>query len=399
MAAVPGSIFRRTLFWAHLCCGVAAGLIILVLSVTGVMLAYEKQLVAAAAQGNWLTVAPATAALDADRLAQIARLAAPDADRLSLIFDANPLAPVTVSRGRETALLLNPYTGERIPDASADTRQFLRKVEDWHRWLAGDPRSTRANLVDACNLLFVFLVLSGSYLWLPAVWRWRSVRSLLLFQRKYINSKLRDYTWHHVFSVWMLIPLLLISVSGVVMSYDWANTLVYAAFGEQVPQRRGPEGPGNGAGPARKEESGDVTARASLEVLLSTAKSELAQWQRLTLPVLPAGSRIDIAAELQSDEARPPRQTLTLNASDGSVLKRSPPPGSAAALQSPGQRARVWFRFVHTGEAYGLIGQTLAALASIAACFLVYTGLALAFRRLIQPLWRSRSPRSGRLPT
>ena len=287
-----------------------------------------------------------------------------------------------MSRGRETAVLLNPYTGEATPDASAGTRQFLRKVEDWHRWLAGDPRSTRANLVDACNLLFVFIVLSGSYLWLPAVWRWRTVRSLLWFKGKYINSKLRDFTWHHVFSVWMLIPLLLISVSGVVISYDWANTLVFAAFGEQVPQRRAPEGP------ARPTESGDATPRASLAALLSIAQSELAPWQRL-----------DISAELQSDEARPPRQTLTLSAIDGSVLKRSPPPGNAAALQSPGQRARVWFRFVHTGEAYGLIGQTLAALASIAACFLVYTGLALAFRRLILPLWRKPGNSSGRLPT
>ena len=399
MAAVPGSIFRRTLFWAHLCCGVAAGLIILILSVTGVLLAYEKQLIAAATRGNLLTVAPATAALDADHLAQIARQAAPDADRLSLVFDANPLAPVAVSRGRETAVLLNPYTGDAIPDASAGTRQFLRKVEDWHRWLAGDPRSTRANLVDACNLLFVFIVLSGSYLWLPAVWRWRTVRSLLWFKGKYLNSKLRDFTWHHVFSVWMLIPLLLISVSGVVMSYDWANNLVFAAFGEQAPQRRGPESPGNGTGAARPTEAGDATPRASFAALLSIAQSELAPWQRLTLPVLPAGSRVDISAELQSDETRPPRQTLTLSAIDGSVLKRSPPPGNAAALQSPGQRARVWFRFVHTGEAYGLIGQTLAALASIAACFLVYTGLALAFRRLILPLWRTRSPPSGTLPT
>ncbi len=390
MAAVPGSIFRRTLFWAHLCCGVAAGLIILLLSVTGVLLAYEKQLIASAAQGNRLTAVPATAALGADRLAQIARDATPQSERLSLVFDADPLAPVTVSRGRDAALLLNPYTGALIPDASTGTRQFLHTVEDWHRWLAGDPRSTRANLVDVSNLLFVFLVLSGSYLWLPAVWRWRTLRGLLFFKGTYINSKLRDFTWHHVFGVWMLIPLFLISVSGVVISYEWASNLVYAAYGEQAPQRRGPEGmPG----------SGGSDTRASLDVLLATARGEIATWQRLTLPVLPAANRIDITAELKSDAARPPRQTLTLNAADGSVLKRSPPPGSAAAAQSPGQRARVWFRFVHTGEAYGLIGQTLAALASIAACFLVYTGLALAFRRLILPLWRSRSQRSTSLPT
>jgi uncharacterized iron-regulated membrane protein len=53
-----------------------------------------------------------------------------------------------------------------------------------------------------------------------------------------------------------------------------------------------------------------------------------------------------------------------------------------------GQKARTWFRFVHTGEQYGVIGQTIAGIASLAACFLVYTGLALAYRRLIRPVFR-----------
>ena len=42
MTPATGSLFRRTLFWAHLSCGVAAGLLILLMSATGVLLAYEK---------------------------------------------------------------------------------------------------------------------------------------------------------------------------------------------------------------------------------------------------------------------------------------------------------------------------------------------------------------------
>ncbi len=45
-------------------------------------------------------------------------------------------------------------------------------------------------------------------------------------------------------------------------------------------------------------------------------------------------------------------------------------------------------RFAHTGEEYGVVGQTIAGLASLAACFLVYTGFALAWRRLVWPLFR-----------
>jgi uncharacterized iron-regulated membrane protein len=50
--------------------------------------------------------------------------------------------------------------------------------------------------------------------------------------------------------------------------------------------------------------------------------------------------------------------------------------------QDAGRRARSWFRFVHTGEYYGLVGQAIAAVASFAACMLVWTGFVLSWRRL-----------------
>ncbi len=34
---------RSTIFWIHLVCGVAAGLVVLMMSVTGVILTYERQ--------------------------------------------------------------------------------------------------------------------------------------------------------------------------------------------------------------------------------------------------------------------------------------------------------------------------------------------------------------------
>ncbi|MGW8369240.1 MAG: PepSY domain-containing protein, partial [Gammaproteobacteria bacterium] len=61
--------------------------------------------------------------------------------------------------------------------------------------------------------------------------------------------------------------------------------------------------------------------------------------------------------------------------------------------QSPGRRARSWVRFLHTGEALGIVGQTIAGLVSLTTLVMVWTGLALAYRRLISPLFRSRAQR------
>jgi len=407
MASVPGSLFRKILFWMHLSSGVVAGVLILLMSVTGIAMTYERQMLAAAAARNHVQVPAGQARLGADELAAAARAAHTGEGELSLVFDADPAVPVTANAGRQTAALLDPYTGAAITDASTGTRGFMSTMRSWHRWLGGDASSVGGILIDYSNLLFVFIIVSGLYLWLPAVWRWRTVRGLVFFQKKYINGKVRDFNWHHVFGIWMLIPLFLIALSGVVISFPWASNLVYAAFGEQAPQRGGGPGGGGGGGgeraggpggsgpregqsrgerPGPAADVGSETPRVSLQQLFDVAATQVPDWQRITLPVRARGDHVDVQVEIRSTERRAPRRTLELAIADASVLKDSGPP--AAATQSRAQKARSWFRFVHTGEQYGVIGQTIAGLASLAACFLVYTGLALAWRRLIRPLFR-----------
>jgi uncharacterized iron-regulated membrane protein len=58
------------------------------------------------------------------------------------------------------------------------------------------------------------------------------------------------------------------------------------------------------------------------------------------------------------------------------------------AAQSAGRRLRSWTRFTHTGEYYGLAGQTVAGIVSAGAVVLVVTGLSLALRRAAG--WRAR---------
>jgi uncharacterized iron-regulated membrane protein len=62
---------------------------------------------------------------------------------------------------------------------------------------------------------------------------------------------------------------------------------------------------------------------------------------------------------------------------------------------SAGRKARSWMRFLHTGEALDAGGQLAAGLASLGAAVLVWTGLALALRRLARS-WRARATLGSR---
>ena len=56
------------------------------------------------------------------------------------------------------------------------------------------------------------------------------------------------------------------------------------------------------------------------------------------------------------------------------------------ASAPPGRRARMWVRNLHSGDAFGNPGRIIACLTCLAGCFLVYTGYAMALRRLARRL-------------
>ena len=58
------------------------------------------------------------------------------------------------------------------------------------------------------------------------------------------------------------------------------------------------------------------------------------------------------------------RTTLVMDRATATVLREEFP--------NPASGARTWVRWLHTGEAFGFMGQTIAGIASLAACFLVY---------------------------
>ncbi len=160
----------------------------------------------------------------------------------SIVLSADPRAPAAVSAGRSGSLYVDRYTGELLPEASPRLRAFFSAVTGWHRWFnaTGESRGIARAVTGASNLVFLFLIFSGAYLWLPlSVWKWPAFKTRLLFNGKATTSQARDHNWHHVFGFWSLIPLAVVVATAVVFSYGWANDLVYRSFGEEPPDRGG----------------------------------------------------------------------------------------------------------------------------------------------------------------
>jgi uncharacterized iron-regulated membrane protein len=378
-------MLRSTIFWIHLVCGVTTGVVVLMMSVTGVLLTYERQILAWAEGVELPAPAPGARRLALEDLVAAAKLSRPEFNATTIVLRNEPGAPVTLAAGRSGSLLVDPYSGHAREPGAQQLRRFFAATTGWHRWFnaAGDSRAIPRAITGASNLAFLFLILSGMYLWLPRTFKWAMFKARLLFSAENTTSKARDFNWHHVFGIWSAIPLAVVVATATVFSYPWANDLVYRVVGEEPPRSGG--GPA-GARPAPLVESPSGTAimRLGYDALLARA-AERGDWRTLTLnlPTDPAAPTVRIGID-QGNGGQPYlRHTLTLDAATGDVVTYAP-----FSSQTTGQKARSWIRFLHTGEALGLLGQTIAGLVSLTSVIMVWTGLALAWRRLVMPLFR-----------
>jgi uncharacterized iron-regulated membrane protein len=385
-------LLRRVIFWSHLVAGAVAGTIVFVMLVTGVLLTYEKPMVAWADTRAYRAAPPPGAVrLPPAALVAAVQAASPAATPATLTIWSDPSAPASVAAGPRT-LFVNPYTGQVLGEGAAQPRAFFRKVTDWHRWLGvtGEGRATARAITGACNLAFLFLVVSGFYLWFPRAWNWRQFRAIVWF-RGGLRGKARDFNWHNAIGLWSAVPLFVVVLSGVVISYPWASDLVYRAAGETPPARAVPpvaggRGGGREGGPRGNagESQPPVTPVANLDAAWMRAEQQVAGWRSISVRIPGAAAETAVFTIDRGTAGQPQKRgTLTVNTRTGEVVKWEP----FAAL-SPGRRLRSYLRFGHTGEVAGLAGQTIAGLASLGGAVLVYTGLSLAIRRLWA--WRAR---------
>ena len=393
---------RKLLFWLHLTAALVAGLVILTMAATGLLLAYEAQ-ITSWADREWRRVAPTDGAATPlpleDLLAGVAAQRG-DLPVTALTVRRDPTEAVTLGLGRAGIVYVDPYRGQLVGDGggSSRVRGFLRTVTDVHRYLAaaGDRRPLGKGITGAANLVFLFVLLSGLYLWVPRVLSRAQLRSVLWFRGR-LAPKARDLNWHHVLGIWALVPLVLMVASALPISYVWAGDLVLritgsAANGEKSASAAGrpatsPATPPRSSGPATPA---TVTLAdldlTGLDRVVERAAAESPDWRSISLRLpVSADGRVSVTVDRSARRGRPDLRTqLVLDATTGAVVERE-----IFTDQSLGRRVRSWMRWIHTGEAGGLVGQTLAGLACAATLVLGWTGSALAWRRLLA--WRRRA--------
>ncbi|EDY21514.1 PepSY-associated TM helix domain protein [Chthoniobacter flavus Ellin428] len=356
-------MIRKLVFWTHLAAGLVTGFVVFTLCLTGALITFDRQIL------NWAerdarALPPSSGAERVSPATLVAGAAKLSASRVTnLEWFADPKMPVRVYFEDRSVALFNSWTGEALGRGAVSLRAFFRGSTEVHVNLTMS--RTGKWVVDAANAAFVFLTLSGLWIWWPRQWRWKALRSSLAI-RFDAGGKARDWNWHNALGFWFLLPLLIIAASGLVLSFKPVDLWWRDFGGKHLLAEVKPPAPAPAANGASSGWNG----------VMALVQQQYPGWRWMMTSNSLRGGHINIMVGTGSFGQRALVHTVTVDVAANTIVKTS-----AWENDIGGNRARAIARLGHTGEIVGLWGQWLAFMACLVGLVLVYTGFALSWRR------------------
>jgi uncharacterized iron-regulated membrane protein len=206
---------RRALFQAHLWSGIALGLYILMMSVTGSVLVYSNELFRAATPEPIISKGPGPRLTD-DQLAETAShlYTGYRVVRITRARNLDQAVDISLRRGDETKhRQFDPRSGNDLGDSVSMGIWLVSKLIDLHDNLLAGPTGRMVNGIGALALLAV--AMTGMAIWWPGTKTWR--RSLTLHRG--VGWKRFIWHCHSMIGFWSLGFMLVFGVSGVYLSF------------------------------------------------------------------------------------------------------------------------------------------------------------------------------------
>lgn len=229
MARNKKGILRRINDWFHLWIGIASGIPVIIISFTGALLVFEQEIKAHIIYGKWWHITPPsnTAPLPPSEIYTRVKAQAP-AYQFHRFWYYGDNAPVKITPSNSDSLLfVNPYSGKIL--AEVDHEDMFHFIQDGHTelWMS---RTVGVQVVRWSTAIFFFLLITGLVLWLPKKWNKKTVKDSFTIRW---SAKLKriNYDLHNVLGFYSLLLALLITLTGLVMSFPLIRDSVFKLAG------------------------------------------------------------------------------------------------------------------------------------------------------------------------
>jgi len=344
----------------HLWLGLGAGLVVLVVALTGSIMVFQDEL-EPVLFSKTLKVEPGREKLPLDSLLKLAKQEFPKKkiNQAKIFYDKSRSLIVTFGKKEEDAdmkmVFIDPYTG-RVLGKGDYNHQFFLVVKNLHRYLLAGETGKIITGLSCC--IFIVLLISGMVLWWPV--NKNAIKQRLRIKWK-ASAKRLNWDLHAVTGFYSSFFLLIISCTGLVWSYQWANNLIFQLA--------------DGKGPEKKKKVMNYTAVSGgriknvYETALLTTDSLYAFHGNTTITP-PAGDSTAIAIVKDNiTVAGEPPYLAWFDSKTGRYINHIP-----FTQYTTGLKIRKMILPIHTGSIYGWPTKLLALAVSLFAAALPVTG-------------------------
>lgn len=337
----------KVLLWLHRWAGLVAGLIILVLSITGCALVFQDD-IDRLLNRDLTVVSPGPSTVSLQTAVDAVRAAYPSETPTGLILPEKPHHALVVALDSGLNAGVDQYSG-RVLGARGRLSGFARELRRFHKSLLAGP--TGQTIVGAVTSLTLLMAISGVILWWPR--RILGVKSGRSWRRM-------NWDLHNILGFYSAAFLVVMCASGVMITFAEQTDPLVLRLNSAPPGKRAPVASTvlEGAMPIGPDEA----------LRLGRSALQGAFVARMSLP--PPGTA-PYRLQLKFPEDRTPggRSSVALDQYTGQILDVENSRSAGLGTMILNFKATI-----HTGEVFGAPSEALAFLVSLMLGGQVFTG-------------------------
>lgn len=213
--------FKKLLCKTHLLLGLASGLVVLIVSLSGCLYAFEKEIREMIHRDLYVVNSGDSHTAALSEILEKVKSKYPKQSIKNIIVPESTSRSLQINLKNKTSLFINPSTGEIMGSLDMET-EFFAVVLKLHRNLClGEVGKT---ITGISALVFLVMLISGIILWWPK--RSKYLKQKLLIKKE-AHRQRRLYDLHSVLGFYASFILLFSVLTGLIWSFKWVEKSMY----------------------------------------------------------------------------------------------------------------------------------------------------------------------------
>ncbi|NLP57147.1 PepSY domain-containing protein [Lutibacter sp. B1] len=207
----------------HLWLGLASGIILFLVCLSGTVLAFEHEIKDFFSDKITVEQPSKEIDIDIDKLVTslktsekgfVTGVTIPSKNNQPYEFQVKK----DIKERRGSIFLMNPYTQEIVKPKTTAADNFMLTMFKLHRWLLLDLKVGRP-IVGVATIIFLILAISGIILWFPKKLKWKNFKHGLKIKTN-ANWKRINHDLHNTLGFYACIFIVIMGLTGLAWSFD-----------------------------------------------------------------------------------------------------------------------------------------------------------------------------------